>query len=62
MYAQAGDYDQAWDPDLSFVASNDYFVHFDKKVQCGNMFELVGRSIYLAYANACPTDVDGNKK
>ena len=60
-YAKPGDYNQPWDPDVAFVASHDFFAHFDKKIQCGNMFELVGRSIYLAYANACPTDINGKK-
>lgn len=35
--------------------------NLDLRVRCGNMFELVGGSVYMAFANSCPTDVAGAK-
>lgn len=35
---------------------------FSTHVRCGNMFEVIGRSIYLAVSNACPTDINGNQR
>ncbi|PNW71630.1 hypothetical protein CHLRE_16g662250v5 [Chlamydomonas reinhardtii] len=62
MYAKPGDYDQPWDPDVHFTASTTYFKSFSTHVRCGNMFEVVGRSVYLAFANSCPTDVNGKSR
>ncbi|KAG2441862.1 hypothetical protein HXX76_003470 [Chlamydomonas incerta] len=62
MYARPGDYDQPWDPDVHFTASADYFKSFSTHVRCGNMFEVVGRSVYLAFANSCPTDINGKSR
>lgn len=59
MYARPGDYDQPWDKDVHFVTSADFFATFSTRVRCGNMFEVVGRSVYLAVANSCPTAPDG---
>ncbi|KAG2489020.1 hypothetical protein HYH03_012458 [Edaphochlamys debaryana] len=62
MYAKPGDYDQPWDPDVHFVSSTNWFGAIDTHVRCGNMFEVVGRSIYLAFANSCPTDINGRAR
>mmetsp|Transcript_15969 Transcript_15969/g.34497 ORF Transcript_15969/g.34497 Transcript_15969/m.34497 type:complete len:890 (+) Transcript_15969:138-2807(+) len=59
MYARPGDYDQPWDPDVNFVVSNNFFRDLNTHVRCGNMFELVGHSVYLAFANSCPVNIDG---
>lgn len=32
MYEHAGDWDMAWDPDVHFVRSNDFFKSLAKKV------------------------------
>ncbi|KAI8465440.1 MAG: hypothetical protein J3K34DRAFT_525363 [Monoraphidium minutum] len=62
MYEKAGDWDSSWDPDVHFVRSDDYFRSTSSKVQCGNQFELMGSSIYLAVSNKCPVDPDGKKR
>ncbi|GFR45937.1 hypothetical protein Agub_g7400, partial [Astrephomene gubernaculifera] len=62
MYARPDAYDQPWDPDVNFVTSTDWFASFSQHVRCGNMFELVGRSVYLAFANSCPTEWDGSPR
>eukprot|EP00201_Polytomella_parva_P016140 CAMPEP_0175072082 /NCGR_PEP_ID=MMETSP0052_2-20121109/19671_1 /TAXON_ID=51329 ORGANISM="Polytomella parva, Strain SAG 63-3" /NCGR_SAMPLE_ID=MMETSP0052_2 /ASSEMBLY_ACC=CAM_ASM_000194 /LENGTH=978 /DNA_ID=CAMNT_0016339465 /DNA_START=262 /DNA_END=3198 /DNA_ORIENTATION=+ len=62
MYAKPGDYDQPWDPDVHFVMSSNLFKSFETHVPCGNMFEIVGEGIYIAYSNSCPVDVQGNKR
>lgn len=62
MYQKPGDYDQPWDPDVHFVASNDFFKTFSTHVRCGNMFEIIGSTIYLAFANSCPTDINGKDR
>lgn len=59
MYAKAGDWDVAWDPDVHFVVSNDWFKSMKKRIACGNQFELLGRQVYLAVSNSCPTTMDG---
>ncbi|KIY95933.1 hypothetical protein MNEG_12030 [Monoraphidium neglectum] len=56
MYEKAGDWDSSWDPDVHFVRSDDYFRSIKSKVQCGNQFELMGSSIYLAVSNKCPVE------
>ncbi|KAF5837876.1 hypothetical protein DUNSADRAFT_3769 [Dunaliella salina] len=58
-YANPGDYDTPWDPDVHFIVSDNFFKDFAIHVKCGNQFEVVGRTVYLAFANACPTDVNG---
>lgn len=45
MYAKAGDWDVAWDPDVHFVVSNDWFKTMKKRIACGNQFELLGRQV-----------------
>lgn len=62
MYEHAGDWDTAWDPDVHFVRSDDWFKSIKQKVSCGNQFELLGRQIYLAVSNRCPTDFDGKPR
>ncbi|GAX79116.1 hypothetical protein CEUSTIGMA_g6556.t1 [Chlamydomonas eustigma] len=62
MYQTAGAYDQTWDNDVHFVASSDAFKTFSIRGYCGNMFEVIGKSVYLAYANICPTDILGNRR
>lgn len=62
MYVHAGDYDQAWDPDVHFVSSDEWFKKFSTQVRCGNMFEIIGKSVYLAMANSCPTDINGHQR
>jgi len=47
---------------VHFVKSDNNFQSFISRASCGNMFEVIGRSIYLAYANTCPTDIHGNKR
>ena len=59
LYAHAGDWDVAWDPDVHFARSDDLFKSFKARVACGNQFEVVGRELYLARANRCPTDMAG---
>ncbi len=49
MYAKAGDYDQAWDPDVHFITSDNYFSSFNTHVRCGNMFEVIGRSVQYRF-------------
>lgn len=58
-YANPGDYDMPWDPDVNFIVSDNFFKDFSIHVKCGNQFEVVGRTVYLAFANSCPTDVNG---
>ena len=53
---------QPWDNDVHFVKSDNNFKDFSARAFCGNMFEVIGHSIYLAYANTCPTDIHGNKR
>lgn len=43
MYARPGDYDQAWDPDVHYVTSDDWFGTINTHVRCGNMFEIIGK-------------------
>ncbi|GBF87767.1 hypothetical protein Rsub_00478 [Raphidocelis subcapitata] len=62
MFEKAGDWDSSWDPDVHFVRSDDYFRSMRSKVQCGNQFELLGSSIYLAVSNKCPVNPDGSKR
>lgn len=62
IYRHPGDWDRPWDPDVHYVRSDDYFKSTPHVVQCGNQFELVGSSIYLAVANSCPVDIDGKAK
>ena len=42
MYEHAGEYEQPWDADVHFVASDDSFHTFHTRVYCGNMFEVIG--------------------
>uniref|UniRef100_A0A383W6M8 VPS10 domain-containing protein n=1 Tax=Tetradesmus obliquus TaxID=3088 RepID=A0A383W6M8_TETOB len=62
MYEHAGDWDTAWDPDVHFVRSDDWFKTIKKKVPCGNQFELLGRQVYLAVSNKCPQDMAGKPR
>ncbi|KAL6759447.1 hypothetical protein V8C86DRAFT_2572580 [Haematococcus lacustris] len=62
MYDTPGAYDQPWDPDVHFVTSSDWFKTYQTHVRCGNMFEVLGSTIYLAVSNACPVDMDGRTK
>eukprot|EP00197_Chlamydomonas_leiostraca_P003012 CAMPEP_0202867564 /NCGR_PEP_ID=MMETSP1391-20130828/9502_1 /ASSEMBLY_ACC=CAM_ASM_000867 /TAXON_ID=1034604 /ORGANISM="Chlamydomonas leiostraca, Strain SAG 11-49" /LENGTH=890 /DNA_ID=CAMNT_0049547617 /DNA_START=70 /DNA_END=2742 /DNA_ORIENTATION=- len=62
IYQHPGDYDQPWDPDVHFVMSNNWFSSFDTQVKCGNMFEIIGRTVYLAVANSCPVDPSGRAR
>lgn len=62
MYARPGDYDQAWDPDVHFITTTTWFQSFTTHVRCGNMFEIIGKSVYLAMANSCPTDINGKQR
>eukprot|EP00878_Enallax_costatus_P010257 GHUV01010707.1.p1 GENE.GHUV01010707.1~~GHUV01010707.1.p1 ORF type:complete len:710 (+),score=160.81 GHUV01010707.1:152-2131(+) len=62
MYEHAGDWDMAWDPDVHFVRSDDFFKTMKYKVPCGNQFELLGREIYLAVSNKCPQDMSGKPR
>lgn len=62
VYNKPGDWDVAWDPDIHFVRSNDFFKSFQTRVACGNQFELVGQAVYLALANSCPTDINGKER
>lgn len=61
-YDKPGDWDMAWDPDIHFVVSNDFFKSFSNKVACGNQFEVIGDAVYLARSNLCPTDIKGNPR
>lgn len=62
VYKRFEDYDLVWDPDVNFVSTENQFKSFSTRVYCGNQFEVVGRNIYLAYSNLCPTDVYGKKR
>lgn len=62
MYQKQGDWDEAWDPDIHFIRSVDFFKSFHTTVKCGNQFELVGNAVYLAFANSCPTDINGKAR
>ncbi|MEW5312182.1 MAG: hypothetical protein WDW38_003829 [Sanguina aurantia] len=61
-YQSAGSYDQPWDADLDFAVSVDFFASVSTHVRCGNAFEVLGRSIYMAVANSCPTEIDGSPR
>ncbi|MEW5296835.1 MAG: hypothetical protein WDW36_000087 [Sanguina aurantia] len=61
-YQSAGSYDQPWDADLDFAVSEDFFASVSTHVRCGNAFEVLGRSIYMAVANSCPTEIDGSPR
>ena len=62
VFEKPGDWDTAWDPDVHFVRSDDFFKSTKSKVQCGNQFELMGPSIYLAVSNKCPVNPDGSRR
>jgi hypothetical protein len=61
-YERPGDWDSPWDPDVHFVRSDDGFRTTKSKVRCGNQFELLGNSVYLAVSNRCPVNPDGSKR
>lgn len=62
MFLHPGDLDQDWDPDVIFTYSDDFFKSHQLNIKCGNQFEILGRSIYLALANSCPTDIHGKPR
>ncbi|KAG1664895.1 hypothetical protein FOA52_006241 [Chlamydomonas sp. UWO 241] len=62
MYEKPGDYDHPWDKDVHFVTTHDLFSNHKVVVRCGNMFEVIGNSVFLAYSNSCPTDIDGSPR
>jgi sortilin len=52
-----------WDKDMHFVASHDFFRSAHAKVaSCGNQFEVVGRTLYLAMPADCPVHPDGSAR
>ena len=69
FYKVPGSYDEEWDPDLLWGVSSTNFKTIDNRLDsskghklafCGNLFQVVGSVIYLAYANSCPNDIYGN--
>ena len=52
-----------WDKDMHFIASHDFFKSAHTKVaSCGNQFEVVGRTLYLAMPADCPAHPDGSPR
>jgi len=52
-----------WDRDMHFIASHDFFRSAHTKVaSCGNQFEAVGRTLYLAMPADCPVHPDGTTR
>eukprot|EP00983_Pelagomonas_calceolata_P092325 1157652-Pelagomonas_calceolata.AAC.9 len=52
-YANPGDYDMPWDPDVNFIVSDNFFKDFSIHVKCGNQFEVVGRWVLRAWGTQC---------
>lgn len=59
----SGPFGHAWDSNVHFVSSHDFFnSQHDKVVACGNMFEIISHKVFLALPSKCPTGPDGKPR